>query len=915
MQLQFSRILPESVEHNSHGNGGGNDHPHYQQKEAEVLISRVHLPSHNKYIVVGTMTGRVMIIDHSGIVIKSQLKGFHRTQIVSISSYTSSSQADTIVSASLDGEIIVQELDRVLKKFAYVRPIKCILMVDASQFVFTAADGKLLKCFGNSKFTVINQLNVDGEYYESIISIQDWGGVYILTTTSGLVYQLAAAAQSSSSSSSLSSQGGNSQMIKLIHNASQKQNVDLSLSNEDKRHTCNRVVARYNALQKCLYIAQRQTIYLYNQQLQNVKNARLDYGIVDMQFISDSYLSLLVQRTQDMRMDNGQYSAQTIGNNNNYQQQPILQIIETKKFAEVASTLISFISTTKSGSNISQLLRLVSSYVGNAGAQSTSSSDFDLLVSTPYDLILVKQKSQNDILEQLLDEAKYQEALDLLRDLQNPNSDDGRLISDDFYAQQQIEYTVEDVAQLYVNSLLSLKRYEDGAQILRENVQSVTAWEQCIYRYVEEDQLPCIIPEIPQDIVLCLEQNALELILGYCALNDTPRFLRFISPLLTSSLEARQVQSGKQFDFTEIMSLVDDVFSQKMDDLHFCQAAYLLYERQARYKDCCVCLMALNDDTSIDGFIKTWDIRRDLPQILLQYLSYDKSRVNDSVKLCIYMLAEDPNQQSASTIIDILSGQEQALIIYLDHLYDFDAPKTVQYHDLMVKLYAQLIPDRLLRFLRISNAYDLSKALKVCQQHSLIDEMVYILSKIGDLQRALNVLFQTRDVVSIVNFCLSVKDEDVWQRVMEQSSQWPELLQQLLVNAYEQIDILKLLSFIGNDARLTKAIQDALISSIKEFKSTLNLLVETNVIYQEDYLHLLVLYLKRQRKARAIRKGVGDGDGKCSLCNQPLLLDHNAGDTAQDDDSLAILKCSHQVHSSCLQERQTYTCNYCTQQI
>ncbi|KAI3636035.1 hypothetical protein MIR68_005916 [Amoeboaphelidium protococcarum] len=912
MQLQFSRILPESVEHNSHSNGGGNDNHHCQQKDAEVLISSVHLPSHNKYIVVGTMTGRVMIMDHSGIVIKNQLKGFHRTQIVSISSYTSSSQADTIVSASLDGEIIVQELDRVFKKFAYVRPIKCILMVDASQFVFTAADGKFLKCLGNSKFTVLNQFNVDGEYYESVISIQDWGGVYILTTTSGLVYQLAAAAQSSSQQSS---QSADSQQIKLIHNASQQQNVDFNQSNkEDHRRICNRVVARYNALQKCLYIAQRQTIYLYNQQIQNVKNVRLDYNIVDMQFISDSYLSLLVQRTVDMRMENGQYSAQTRSDNNN-QQQPILQIIETKKFAEVTSTLISFISTTQSGSNFSQPLRLESSYLGNAGALSTSSSDFDLLVSTPNDLIVIKQKSQNDILEQLLDEAKYQEALDLLKDLQNPNSDVGRLSSVDSYAQQQIEYTVEDVAQLYVNSLLSLKRYEDGAQILRENVQSVTAWEQWIYRYVEEDQLSCIIQEIPQDIVLCLEQNALELILGYCALNDTPRFLRLISSLLTSSPESRQVQSGKQFDYTEILSLVDDVFSERMDDLHFCQAAYLLYERQARYLDCCVCLLALNDDTSSDGFVITWNIQRDLPQILVQYLSYDKSRVNDSVKLCIYMLAEDSTYQSPSTIIDILSGQDQALIIYLDHLYDFDAPKTVQYHDLMVKLYAQYMPDRLLRFLRISNAYDLSKALKVCQQYSLIDEMVYILSKIGDLQRALNVLFQTRDVVSIVNFCLSVNDEDVWQRVMEQSSQWPELLQQLLVNAYEQIDILKLLSFIGNDARLTRAIQDALISSIKEFKSTLNLLVETNVIYQEDYLHLLVLYLKRQRKGRAIRKGAGDGDVECSLCDQKLNDYNNGGDTAQYDDSLAILKCSHQVHFSCLQERQTYTCNKCTQQI
>ena len=68
---------------------------------------------------------------------------------------------------------------------------------------------------------------------------------------------------------------------------------------------------------------------------------------------------------------------------------------------------------------------------------------------------------------------------------------------------------------------------------------------------------------------------------------------------------------------------------------------------------------------------------------------------------------------------------------YLDLLFKKDPHAGQEFHALQVPLFAEFDRPRLLPFLRSSNYYPLQKALDVCQERSLIPEMVFLLGESG----------------------------------------------------------------------------------------------------------------------------------------------------------------------------------------
>lgn len=66
---------------------------------------------------------------------------------------------------------------------------------------------------------------------------------------------------------------------------------------------------------------------------------------------------------------------------------------------------------------------------------------------------------------------------------------------------------------------------------------------------------------------------------------------------------------------------------------------------------------------------------------------------------------------------------------YLHRAFLKDPTLGEEHHGLLVELYAEYEPKHLLPFLRMSNNYSLEKALDICQQRSLIHEVVFLLGK------------------------------------------------------------------------------------------------------------------------------------------------------------------------------------------
>lgn len=62
------------------------------------------------------------------------------------------------------------------------------------------------------------------------------------------------------------------------------------------------------------------------------------------------------------------------------------------------------------------------------------------------------------------------------------------------------------------------------------------------------------------------------------------------------------------------------------------------------------------------------------------------------------------------------------------------------YHGRLVELYAAFDKDKLLPFLKTSDFYPIQDALDVCREHFLVEEQIFVLSRMGNLRQALNLI-------------------------------------------------------------------------------------------------------------------------------------------------------------------------------
>ena len=79
---------------------------------------------------------------------------------------------------------------------------------------------------------------------------------------------------------------------------------------------------------------------------------------------------------------------------------------------------------------------------------------------------------------------------------------------------------------------------------------------------------------------------------------------------------------------------------------------------------------------------------------------------------------------------------------YMDRLIMDNISAAPQYHYLMVELYADYEPSKLVRFLRMSHQYPLDQAYEICKARGMIKEMVYILSRMGNTHEALQLIIK-----------------------------------------------------------------------------------------------------------------------------------------------------------------------------
>ena len=92
-------------------------------------------------------------------------------------------------------------------------------------------------------------------------------------------------------------------------------------------------------------------------------------------------------------------------------------------------------------------------------------------------------------------------------------------------------------------------------------------------------------------------------------------------------------------------------------------------------------------------------------------------------------------------IVSKLDRHQRQMFLYLDALYTQDKTSLPRkYHTRLVRLYATFSPNKLLKFLKTSDEYDMSDALDQCSMRGMILEKIYLLGRMGRTRAALELI-------------------------------------------------------------------------------------------------------------------------------------------------------------------------------
>nr|XP_025684333.1 vacuolar protein sorting-associated protein 41 homolog isoform X3 [Arachis hypogaea] len=286
----------------------------------------------------------------------------------------------------------------------------------------------------------------------------------------------------------------------------------------------------------------------------------------------------------------------------------------------------------------------------------------------------------------------------------------------------------------------------------------------------------------------------------------------------------------------------------------------------------------------------------------------------------------------------VIAGQyDKAFSFYADlmkpELFDFIDKYNLQdsIHE-KVELYADYDPKMLLPFLHSSQHYTLEKAYEICTKKELLKEQVFILGRMGNSKQALAVIInKLGDIKEAVEFVTMQNDDELWEELIKQCIDKPEMVGMLLEHTVGNLDPLYIVNKVPNGLEIPR-LRDRLVKIITDYRTETSLRHGCNDILKADCVNLLIKYYKEARhgislgseedepqiknsdthdssKSLGLRnmevKSKTRGGGRCCICFDPFSIQNV---------SVIAFFCCHAYHTTCLTD-SSYTSNNSKKEI
>lgn len=457
----------------------------------------------------------------------------------------------------------------------------------------------------------------------------------------------------------------------------------------------------------------------------------------------------------------------------------------------------------------------------------------------PKDIISARPRDYDDHIDWLVQHSMLKDAYDFAKE----------------YSSELIKYTVRDIESLYKKYLIEQATSESFSEAARlcasicHNNQK--AWDDAIKEFCDMGQLNHLLPHLPKKPdIFCLKQDSYNFILRTFLRNDSVSFFRAIKEI-----------PCQLYDLQLMTDQVIQNLANDPKDLVLNEALAELYTCVGNFEDAVNIYLDYNDKNRIFPLIRNnqlVSILRDRVDRLMQIDADETSK----------LLVENLDYIPMRDIVERLESykSKRYLVSYLHRLIMRDPDSCIEYHDLMVRLYAQYQPESLLNFLKTSTNYSLEESLIICKENNLIREVVYLLGRMGDLRIALKYIVESQGINEAIEFCKEHQDYEMWQDLIVYSMDKPEFVSALLKNIGTHIeDPIDLIDRIPNGCKI-EGLMPALVKILQDYQLQISLEKCCRELMSKDCFSLLDKQIRGQTQGIAVRE-----DQVCDHCGQPLL--------------------------------------------
>ncbi|KDN51156.1 hypothetical protein RSAG8_00785, partial [Rhizoctonia solani AG-8 WAC10335] len=377
---------------------------------------------------------------------------------------------------------------------------------------------------------------------------------------------------------------------------------------------------------------------------------------------------------------------------------------------------------------------------------------------------------------------RYEEALEVLEDM-GP--------------QGQVDASI--IGQKYLQHLVDDGEYDKAAHLTPKVLGTdAVSWERWIFTFAGKNQLGSIAPFVPTHDPQ-LGHVVYEMILGHMLGSSQESLLRTIKswptniydiPAVIVAVKAALDNASKKHILMECLSELYIANHQPGKAL-----PYLLRLRRPNVFDLIRehnLFTALRDDALLlVEFDQELEEKRRV-QGDGEGVDFTKPPVPGTA---IQLLVENTHAIPINRVVQQLQSNRYFLYLYLAALFEEDPQHVSDYADVQVELFAQFAPDRLIDFLRGSSYYNLEVAFRICDKRDLVPEQVFLLGRMGDNKRALNLIIERlADVNRAIDFAKEQNDDDLWEDLSSRYSETrPAFIRGLLKNVSTEIDPIRLI--------------------------------------------------------------------------------------------------------------------------